>query len=131
MKFYCQKCGHPNDSINNSKPNFCSKCGNSFVANASTQVKQQTEARKNIIIEHDNDGDVDDEGLFVPDIDSLKFSYDKSFKNKNKISIESLAKMSGKDYKRQNIEKSDFKNSYSIEDFKNEAGSIRNKKSSE
>lgn len=122
MKFYCKSCGSPSEYINHLKPKFCSNCGNSFAT-----VTQRQAQRPSVVaeksVEQKAQADADDEGLYVPDIDCLNFSYDKSFKSKHQVNIKSLAQIHGGNYKKQQLNRES--SNYSLEDFRNEAGKAK------
>lgn len=115
MKTYCQKCGSSYDI----RPNFCAKCGNSFGAKASF-IKPKVPAVAVIVHDEDAEDDIDTNLAFsaeklVVEIEQYK---QESYKIENLMgsSLSSSEKM----------ERS-VGESYSLEDFKREAGSIRNK----
>lgn len=71
IKKYCYKCGHGTE-YTLKKPNFCSKCGNSFELASVSSTKININKIEEI---DDNIEDImdDDDNLTVPQIDRLEF----------------------------------------------------------
>ena len=130
MKIYCQKCGSPHES--NNKPNFCFNCGNPFntkvAAASSVQNKPAPKAtrpqyRAPIV---EDDVDEDDDG--APIDTDLAFSASKLDveieKDHNfKIKIENVI---GSSTGGEVFQRSNEGGGYSMDDFRREAGSIKN-----
>lgn len=130
MKIYCQKCGSPHESAN--KPNFCFNCGNSFgakvaaassVQNKPTPKATRPQYRAPIV---EDDYDEDEDG--APIDTDLAFSASKldveiEKDHGSKIKIENVIGSStgGEVFQRNNEG-----GGYSMDDFKREAGSIKN-----
>lgn len=130
MKIYCQKCGSPHEAAN--KPNFCFNCGNPFntkVAAASRSTftapvqKARPQSRAPIV---EDDYDEDDDGAPI-DTDlafsasKLDVEIEKDFNNKVKIENVIGSSTGGETFQR-----SSEGGGYSMDDFRREAGSIKN-----
>lgn len=130
MKIYCQKCGSPHEAAN--KPNFCFNCGNPFnakVAAASRSTvnapiqKARPQSRAPIV---EDDYDEDDDG--APIDTDLAFSASKldveiEKDHGSKIKIENVI---GSSSGGETFQRSNEGGSYSMDDFRREAGSIKN-----
>lgn len=130
MKIYCQKCGSPHEAAN--KPNFCFNCGNPFntkVAAASRSTinapiqKVRPQSRAPII---EDDYDEDEDGAPI-DTDlafsasKLDVEIEKDFNGKVKIENVIGSSTGGETFQRNNEG-----GGYSMDDFRREAGSIKN-----
>lgn len=130
MKIYCQKCGSPHESAN--KPNFCFNCGNPFntkVAAASRSTvnapiqKARPQSRAPII---EDDYDEDEDGAPI-DTDlafsasKLDVEIEKDYSQKIKIENVIGSSTGGETFQRSNEG-----GGYSMDDFRREAGSIKN-----
>lgn len=130
MKIYCQKCGSPHEAAN--KPNFCFNCGNPFnskVAAASRSTvnapiqKARPQSRAPII---EDDYDEDEDGAPI-DTDlafsasKLDVEIEKDYNQKTKIENVIGSSTGGETFQRNNEG-----GGYSMDDFRREAGSIKN-----
>lgn len=121
MKLYCQKCGNPNEYVS-TKPNFCSRCGNSF-ASTSSNIRP----KKNIVARyHEENEDEDADGIEVdevPNISKLDFEFQKELTPAFSLSSLIGTGNGNKEYPEnsaQIISKEDF-----LKQFKMEAGSLK------
>lgn len=131
MKIYCQKCGSPHESAN--KPNFCFNCGNPFGAKsaaasvvAPTRPSPKTTRPQYRAPVVEDDMDEDDDG--APIDTDLAFSASKldveiEKDHGQKVKIENVIGSStgGEVFQRNNEG-----GGYSMDDFRREAGSIKN-----
>ena len=130
MKIYCQKCGSPHES--NNKPNFCFNCGNPFnskaAAASSVQNKPAPKAtrpqyRAPVV---EDDMDEDDDG--APIDTDLAFSASRldveiEKDHGSKVKIENVI---GSSTGSETFQRSNEGGGYSMDDFRREAGSIKN-----
>ena len=131
MKIYCQKCGSPHES--NNKPNFCFNCGNSFgtksVASSPVQSKQSPKPTRSQYRTSAEEDDYDEDEDGSPINTDLAFSaskldveIEKDYESKVKIENVIGSSTGGETFQRNNEG-----GGYSMDDFRREAGSIKNK----
>ena len=130
MKIYCQKCGSPHESAN--KPNFCFNCGNPFGAKSAAASTVQNKPAPKItrpqyrapIVEDDMDED-DDGAPIDTDLafsaSKLDVEIEKDYGQKVKIENVIGSSTGGEIFQRSNEG-----GGYSMDDFRREAGSIKN-----
>jgi hypothetical protein len=130
MKIYCQKCGSPHESAN--KPNFCFNCGNPFgTKSAAASTAQNKPAPKVTRPQYrapvvEDDMDEDDDGAPI-DTDlafsasKLDVEIEKDYERKVKIENVIGSSTGGEVFQRSNEG-----GGYSMDDFRREAGSIKN-----
>jgi len=129
MKIYCQKCGTPHNSME--KPNFCTNCGNSFnskmAAASSVNPRAAKQIRPRLAQTESSYSEEDDDG-FETEIDTdLAFSASKldvdiEKEESSKIKIENVLGTSSSS----SIEQRGSEGGYTMDDFRREAGSIKN-----
>ena len=120
LKIYCSKCGGLNTYVSE-KPNFCQKCGSPM--NAST-ARAQTRPKQELQIEEDEDEEHQAQGNF--NLDGLDFEYEVGTSTEKLGSI--AGSLSEEDLKNLNSEKITLpknKKRYTEEDFRAEAGNLR------
>lgn len=129
MKIYCQKCGSPHESAN--KPNFCFNCGNPFnskVAAASSVTKPAAKVTRPQyrapIVEDEYDEDEDgapidtDLAFSASKLDvEIEKDYNKPVKIENVIGSSTGGEV---------FDRNNEGGGYSMDDFRREAGSIKN-----
>ena len=120
LKLYCQKCGALNGYVSE-KPNFCQKCGTSFNLQASGNISETEERQEEL----ETEGDDDTPSLFKLEGLDVEIDSGKSFTEK----LGDIAGSISEEEAMGNIKDSsnDQKGqlSYTIEDFKKEAGEQR------
>ena len=123
MKIYCPHCGNPTAYIG-AKPKFCSSCGNALSALAKKEEQENYVIHEDIDIEKDPSEHID-----LTNIDGLDIEIE-SFGNKQ-ITIGDVMKSKGAELQGElNSPKNDAPQKTSsqiMEEFKNEAGTLRNK----
>ena len=123
MKIYCQKCGSPHESVN--KPNFCFNCGNSFgtksVASSPVQSSQYRTSAEEDDYDEDEDGSPINTDLAFS-ASKLDVEIEKDYDSKVKIENVIGSSTGGETFQRNNEG-----GGYSMDDFRREAGSIKNK----
>jgi len=130
MKIYCQKCGSPHETAN--KPNFCFNCGNSFNAKAATASNVQNKPASKVTrpqyrapivednVDEDDDGaPIDTDLAFSASKLDVEIEKDYDFK----IKIENVI---GSSTGGETFQRSKEDGAYSMDDFRREAGSIKN-----
>jgi hypothetical protein len=130
MKIYCQKCGSPHESAN--KPNFCFNCGNPFGTKSATASTVQNKPAPKVtrpqyrapIVEDDYDEDEDGAPIDTDlafSASKLDVEIEKDYERKVKIENVIGSSTGGEVFQRSNEG-----GGYSMDDFRREAGSIKN-----
>ena len=120
LKLYCQKCGALNSYVSE-KPNFCQKCGESF--NGEMQKASQVQASQaQVVIEDDEP--LPSNGL--PDIQGLEVELASGRTSTDKLGtiMGTMAQGGSGDFGDSPIVPPNGVQ-YTMEDFKREAGSIK------
>jgi hypothetical protein len=122
MKIYCPQCGNPT-AYTGAKPKFCSSCGNALSALAKEEQKNYV-IHEDIDIEEDPSEQVNLENINGLDVEIESFS-------SNKVTIGDIIKSEAAEVKGElNLPKVNAPQQTSsqiMEEFKKEAGTLRNK----
>lgn len=126
-KIYCQKCGVPHSLAD--KPNFCTKCGNPFnsrlaAASVPTQPVRPIRKPANIVTETDDDDGYETEINTDLAFSASKLDVELERDEVKGIKIEKVMGTADPNQSNQDGPVS-LGESYSLDDFKREAGSIR------
>ena len=124
LKLYCQKCGALNAYVSE-KPNFCQKCGNNFSGEQQQVPPAASTAKEtSTSIEASDDVESSTNAFNINQLSALDVEMDSG-----RTSTDSLGNIVGtaKSGQMDNFNAPKGQTSYTMEDFKREAGFARSK----